>query len=97
MHSGNKLKVSIRGLMYFSLNIIDPIGQRTLLGLDSVFFIFISLVLITVPRIHKTLNRSVLNNGINRFQNILNKWTNNSLRHSILEICDHQVLPTILF
>lgn len=97
MHSGNKLKISIRGLMYFSLNIIDPIGQRTLLGLDSDFFIFISLVLITVPRTHKTLNRSVLNNGINRFQNILNKWTNNSLRHCILEIYDHQVLPTILF
>ena len=79
MHSGTKFKVSICGLMYFSLEIIDPIGQRTLLEVGQcLFHLYVSLALSRGPRMHKTLNRSILNNRINRFQNILNKWKNNN-------------------
>lgn len=80
MHSGTKFEVSLCCLMYFSLEILDPIGQRTLLEVGQcLFHLYISLALSRVPRMHKTLNISILKNRINRFQNILNKWKNNSL------------------
>lgn len=80
MHSCTKFEVSLCCLMYFSLEIIDPIGQRTLLEVGQcLFHLYISLALSRVPGMHKTLNRSILKNRINRFQNILNKWINNSL------------------